>query len=104
MDLQSFHEEYARLAHAVQSGVAAEMHHDLPAAGFSEEQINVLKHLRVGIDTAKADIGTISDLLIRKGLVTEDEVFTALLDGMRAEVKRYEKYLSEKFGANVTLS
>lgn len=78
----------------MQSGVASDIGIDGP-----EEP----KHLRVGINSALVDTAALVQLLIRKGLVTEEEVAAAMADGMEAEVKRYEERLAKKLGGKVTL-
>lgn len=89
-------EEYARLTHAMQSGVAAEMRfHAGPTSP---------KHLRVGVNSAMVQHAALVKLLTEKGLITELEFLTALRDGMRAEVERYEKHLSDKYGLTVNLA
>jgi len=61
------------------------------------------KHLRVGVNSAMSDQGAIAQLLIAKGVFTEDEYAEAIAEGMRREVASYEKVLSKHFGKKVTL-
>lgn len=86
--------EYQQLAHAMQSGVAAEMH-------FTKQ--TEPKHLRVGVNSALVDASSLARLLISKGLITELEYVEAIRDGMAEEVKRYEQRLSEHYGRTVRL-
>lgn len=86
---------YIALAHAVQTGVK----YDLEQGS----QSGTPKHLRVGVNVAMRDLASLVELLISKGLITETEYLTALVDGMQQEVKRYEAELSEKLGAKITL-
>lgn len=86
---------YVAAAHAMQSGVKADQ-----ALGSND---GTPKHLRVGINTAHADISSLTTLLIQKGLFTELEYLEALADGMEREKARYEALLSEKTGQKVTL-
>lgn len=95
MTPQEFHDEYARLAHAVQTGVAYALVDD-PKGGSP-------KHLRVGVNTVKADLGALARLLVAKGLLTEEELFEATLNGLREEIKMYERELSTRMGAEVKL-
>lgn len=90
-----FHEEYNRLAHAVQTGVMYVLERD--PSGASP------KHLRTGVNTAKVELGALCKLLIDKGLVTQDEVFGYILDGLRDEIAMYERQLKQQFGAEITL-
>lgn len=89
-------QEYLGLAHAMQSGVAMEMYH--------RSSPTEPKHLRVGINSAMSDLSGLAQLLIAKGVITETEYFRALRDGMRQEVERYERYLSELVGSTVKLA
>ena len=90
-------ERYLAAAHAVQSGVAVELNNRITKPAEP-------KHLRVGIDTAHADLGSLARLLIAKGVISEDEYLSALADGMEAEQKSYEHRLSEYFGKTITLA
>lgn len=83
-------ERYYAACHAMQTGVA----HDLnlnPNSGTP-------KHLRVGVNTAIRDHSSLVELLISKGILTEEEYFKALADGMEKEVHLYEEMLKEKMG------
>lgn len=84
---------YQELAHAMQSGVAYEKDE------FEREH----KHLRVGINTAHVDHSALATLLIKKGIITQEEYMDALVEAMETEVKRYERHLSELYGANIKL-
>ncbi|MER2536889.1 MAG: hypothetical protein ABTQ31_17185 [Rhizobiaceae bacterium] len=87
---------YALAAHAMQSGVAAEM-------GFDPKPTEP-KHLRVGINAAMSDIGGLATLLIAKGVITEAEYLAAIADAMEREKDKYEQMLSARYGGNVTLA
>jgi hypothetical protein len=89
-------EEYKQLAHAMQSGVATEMH--LPYTKQTDP-----KHLRVGVNSAMVDAGALAGLLIRKGIITELEYVQAIRDGMAAEVEAYQQRLTEYYGRPITL-
>lgn len=86
---------YAAAAHAMQSGVAMKMNYD---PGDTE-----LKHLRVGVNSAHVSQSALAKLLIEKGLISEEELFTALADAMEAEKALYETTLSDHVGRPVTL-
>jgi len=83
--------EYVRLAHAVQTGVAYE--HELGS------QDGTPKHLRTGLSCVMSDLGALGRLFIAKGLITEDEYYEAILDGLRQEVAAYERRVEAKTGA-----
>ncbi len=86
---------YRRAAHAVQSGVATEQE--------LGSQDGTPKHLRVGINTAKAEQAALARLLIAKGIFTELEYMEAMAEGMEAEQKLYEERLTQRLGRPVTL-
>lgn len=81
MNIEELKQRYAELAHAMQSGVAIQMNRD--AAETSP------KHLRVGVNSAMVDAGVVGTLLIRKGLITEEEYFATLVELMEREVESY---------------
>jgi hypothetical protein len=83
--------EYARLGHAIQTGVAYEMNN--PTIKATDP-----KHLRTGLNCVMADFGSLGRLLIAKGLITEDEYYEAVLTGLRAEVSAYERRLNAAYG------
>lgn len=90
-------ERWEAAAHAMQSGVAMEMNHD---SGPTSP-----KHLRVGVNTALVDHGSLVGLLVSKGVITHDEYVKAIADGMEEEKRRYEERLSKRFdGADITLA
>lgn len=93
---QEIKAEYLALAHAMQSGVATEM--QLAQSGARRHESTEPKHLRVGINAAMVDHGSLVSLLVKRGIITEVEYLRALRDGMREEVKRYEKRLSDLLG------
>lgn len=96
MNPEEFINEYRRLGHAIQSGVMMMMERD-PTSGSP-------KHLRVGVNTVKSDLGALTRLLVDKGVISQDEAFEYVLNGLREEIKMYERSLSERFGGKVTLS
>lgn len=89
-------ERYLAACHALQSGVAAEH-----ARGSRDGEP---KHLRVGVNTAKAEASGVARLLIAKGVFTEDEYVAAVADAMEAEVAAYEDRLSAAVGSTVKLA
>ncbi len=62
------------------------------------------KHLRAGVNSALVDSGAIAGLLVAKGLITEDELWTALADGAEREHQKYEAELSTLLGRKVRLA
>ena len=84
--------EYARLAHAIQTGVAYEMNN--PAIKATEP-----KHLRTSLNCAMADFGSLGRLLIAKGVITKVEYYEAVLNGLREEVATYEQRLNATLGS-----
>ena len=92
----NFTDRYNAAAHAVQSGIAMLMHH--------RPSIAEPKHLRVGIDTAKAEQAGLALLLINKGVFTLEEYQQAMADAMEQEKARSESELSELLGTQVHLA
>lgn len=95
MDIDKLKKRYAALCHAMQSGVAGEMIYD-------KKSIEP-KHLRVGINSTLVSNHALVTLLIKKGIISEQEFLEQLVDSMFSEVKRYEELLGEKTGKKVTL-
>ena len=89
-------QRYLNALHAMQSGVAMEIH-------YNENEVEP-KHLRVGINAAMSDTGGLVELLISKGLFTEEEYIAAIADNMEEEAKSYADKLSERLGKKVTLA
>lgn len=69
---------YVAAGHAVQSAI-----------GFSmgASKITEPKHMRVGIDMTKSDVGAITRLLVAKGICTDLEIWEALAEGAEAEAE-----------------
>ena len=94
-------QRYIAAAHAVQSGVKADMETD---ANQQSQGASTPKHLRTGLNLVMADLGSLSKLLIDKGVITEAEYLEAIADGTEREKARYEGILSDRFGKPVTLA
>lgn len=92
---------YEARLHAMQSGV--EMDNDVRFAPGDEGYSDDLKHLRVGINSAKCDHTALVRLLISKGIITSFEYNGAILNEMDREVARYEEMLSKKLGKEIKL-
>jgi hypothetical protein len=88
MTLEEFLEEYRRLAHAIQTGVAYDHQYG--------SQDGTPKHLRTGLNCVMSDFGSLSKLLIEKGIITEQEYYSAVLDGLKREITKYEARLSRR--------
>lgn len=80
--LETLQRRYRALAHAVQSSIAF-MIEAVP--GWTA---HTPKHLRVGVNVAMTDLGSLVTLLIAKGVITEEEYYRALADGMQREADR----------------
>jgi hypothetical protein len=86
--------EYKRLAHAMQSGVALMLERCDEASP---------KHLRVGVNSALVDSGTIAELLVERGIFTRKEFLRKLVETMRREVEDYQERIKNAFGGNPDL-
>src|SRR3972149_2312790 len=88
-------ERYEKAMHSMQAGVALLM-------GYDPSETNP-KHLRVGINSAMLESNAIGELLIKKGLITEEEYMIAITEAAEKEADRYQEHLTDITGANVTL-
>lgn len=86
---------YVAATHAMQSGVAMKMNYD-PSE-------TTPKHLRVGVNAAMVEHSALARLLVRKGVITEEEYAAALADGMEAERDMYQQWLQQRLGGNIRL-
>lgn len=90
-------QQYANLAHAVQSGIATLL-------GAGKARMCEPKHMRVGLDMARADAGALAELLIAKGVFTSEEYHEALVRGAQREVDSYTQRVRQELGTDkVTL-
>lgn len=96
MTREQFMAEYGAKAHAMQSGIAA-----MQSRGFFSGEH---KHSRVGINLVMRDFGSLCGLLLAKGVITEDELYEAILKGLDEEIAEYEKDLGEALGAPVRIA
>ena len=85
-------ERYMRAAHRVQTAIAVS----------PEAPDMAPKHMRVGIDMSKSDMGGLARLLIAKGVFTEEEYLTAIADAAEREAASREDDLSSRLGRNVS--
>jgi elongation factor P hydroxylase len=93
--LDKLKEDYMNAMHAMQTGVSYTLSID-PTEGD-------VKHIRVGINSALCSASALVYLLIEKGIITEEEYFTKLIELTKNDVKDYEKKLSEHYGTEVKL-
>jgi hypothetical protein len=104
MDDATYRVMYPKLAHALQSGVAATLSLDENDTTITlSARSHGGKMLRTGINMAMVEQGAIWQLLLDKGIITEDEMRQALVDGLTKEVTRYEIELTKRMGRPVTL-
>lgn len=96
MTREEFLKEYKRLGHALQTGVATMM--QMGDAGASP------KHLRTGLNISMCDHASMIWLLLKKGIITEEEYQEAILEGLEREKAEYEKVIGYHLGGkSVTL-
>jgi hypothetical protein len=103
---KEFLKKYEDLGHAIQSGIAWQLALDHPEVADINNDANLRahKHLRVGIDTNKADMGSLCRLLIEKGIFTETEYKEAIINGLEKEKKFYESIISNRLGRKIDLA
>ncbi|AEA27888.1 hypothetical protein Psed_5761 [Pseudonocardia dioxanivorans CB1190] len=90
-------DRYEAAAHAMQTGVLAEMHREgVPAEHLDDRTSTGRKHLRVGVNSALVGQAAIASLLIAKGIFTIEEYTAALADEMEKEQRLYEDQLGVK--------
>ena len=85
---------YKELSHAMQTGV------ELSKEKGDQEP----KHLRVGINVALADQSSLAYLLIRKGVITNEEFLQAIVEGMELEVESYRARIASETGTKPDLA
>ena len=76
---------YEDAAHRVQTAIAVLIGQD-PNSSLVEP-----KHLRVGIDMSKSDMGGLATLLIEKGIFTLEEYLAAITKAAQQEADNDEK-------------
>lgn len=89
-------QRYEAALHAMQTGVQMEMN-------FNSRPTDP-KHLRVGVNSAMVNDQAIANLLMAKGIITQEEYAEAVTVAMETEAARYEKHLSDHYGTKVTLA
>jgi len=89
-EVRKLMQEYERLAHGMMTGVGYVNQLD-PA------QSNA-KHVRVGVNCALVSHAALVRVLMAKGVITDLEYWTAIVEGMRDEVDNYSARLKELTG------
>lgn len=92
MTHDEFLREYEKYAHRQQSALAF-LQGGVEEGLIPPEHTKSMtgKHLRVGVNNALAEIGALGGLLIKKGIITEQEYFKAMLEGVEREADRCEE-------------
>lgn len=81
----TFNDLYISKGHSIQTAVA----HDInckTARGAAADS----KHLRTGLNSVMCDLASLYQLLVKKEIITIDEMHEAILAGLDAEIERYE--------------
>lgn len=76
---------YIAAGHRIQTAIAILMERD-PSYRATE-----VKHIRTGIDMSKSDAAGLANLLIAKGVFTEEEYIEAIAKAAEDEADSYEK-------------
>ena len=87
---------YEQALHGIQSAVAFEM--EKSGVGCTGEAAHMIKHMRTGIDSCKADMAGLAGLLIKKQIITLPEYIELLRLSLNEELWRYEQYMRETYG------
>lgn len=88
--MKTVKERYDAAVHAVQSAIAFMMNY-----GYKGTEP---KHLRVGIHSALVNDAALADILIKKGIITQEEYAESVMEWMEKEVEdltQYAKKLSK---------
>lgn len=92
---------YEQAAHGVQSAIRYVMTQEgHPDSGPT---VDMLKHLRVGVDCRAADTLGLVELLIAKGVFTSEEYIEHMRLAMNQELHMHERHCRDTYGlpANV---
>jgi hypothetical protein len=85
---ENAHLTYDEAMHGVQTGIALLMNYN---THFTEA-----KHLRVGVDSCMVTNAAVAQLLIAKGVITEDEYVEAVRIAAIEELERSEDALEKQ--------
>lgn len=97
-------QKYHRTLHAMQTGVRVYTEQSIP--NETPELQRLVKHLRVGVNSAQCDVGAFMALLQEKGVLDDsdlDRYYEILIGLMQQDVDGYEKQLKEDFGLDIKL-
>lgn len=99
MSPQQKKEYYYQLMHAVQSGTKFYMSWATEGRGskIAQEVPSEfhLELLRAGLANVMCEFGAIVDLLMKKGILTEEEVINKFIEYYQSEVRSYERKISQ---------
>jgi hypothetical protein len=93
---------YGALMHAMQTGIEYGVDETLPR-DVPPSLFRALKHLRVGINSCLINQAALSELLVAKGVFTDDEYLNKMLEKLEQEVRSYEQLLTQQKGVKVKL-
>jgi len=83
----------------MQAGVKMEMHGvGQPTPSHHDIQA------RIGVNSAMVEHGALVALLVKKGVITDEEYFSSLANMMEREVRRYEEKLTERSSGRVKVT
>ncbi len=85
--------EYIRLGHALQFGV----HFDQDTSDQTP------KHLRVGVNMSLVNSSALACLLIQKGIITEVEYWSSMVEVLREEIESYRQKTPRHSGEAVMI-
>ena len=88
---------YQHLLHALQSGVKAQQEFDRATNPDPDTHETGGKHLRTGLNASKVEHGALVALLIKRGVISEDDYWDAMLELLEREVQGYEEKLTLEF-------
>lgn len=87
-------QRYMDLAHSVQSAVGWLLERDAKSG--------TPKHLRTGLDVTKCEQAALVNLLVDRGIITEEEYVRGINEMLEKEVQRHEAEAERHFGLKVT--
>jgi len=90
-DLRDLGLTYEQAAHGVQSAIKYEI--EMMQRNVSDH----IKHLRTGIDCRAANEQGLANLLIKKGVFTQEEYLEYIRTSMNEELARYQDYMREMY-------
>ena len=86
--------------------IHAAQHACMTGAGYyleKDPKVANAKHVRNGLDSAMVQHSAAVQLLIKKGIITEEEYLVEMAEAFETEKARYEKELSKLHNTNITL-